>query len=211
MVSAKQKYDCIVIVDFEATCWDEKDPKKDLSKQEIIEFAAVILDTKAFTMGKFTRFCKPRLVPNLTKFCTDLTTITQQDVNNSEYFPEVYKKFLDWLVLNKLLEKDTYKQTEYKFALLTVGNWDFLTMFPKQCKHCNIIPKKIFSEWINIKVIFQKTHNINPGGLKNMLRILKLKFEGTPHRGICDCVNTAYVLKSLIQDGVYIENTGRLR
>jgi inhibitor of KinA sporulation pathway (predicted exonuclease) len=75
MVSQEQKYDYLLILDFEATC--DKD-RSIGSSPEIIEFPTVILNTKTLQQeGEFQRYVRPTVNPILSKFCTELTGITQ--------------------------------------------------------------------------------------------------------------------------------------
>ena len=78
-----------LIIDFEATC---DDPKPNDIVGEIIEFGVVLADENWDYVDEFQSFVKPVQDPILTEFCTELTTITQQDVDSAPLFPEVMKK-----------------------------------------------------------------------------------------------------------------------
>ena len=74
-----QKYDFLLVVDFEATC-DIKgsEPKP----QEIIEFPCALISTKKSfeVVSVFHEYVRPVRNPILSCFCTELTGITQVSV-----------------------------------------------------------------------------------------------------------------------------------
>ena len=71
-------FDYICVYDFECTC----DNKKKLESQEIIEFPVVIIDVKNKKIKSiFQTYVKPTIEPVLTPFCTELTGITQEQVD----------------------------------------------------------------------------------------------------------------------------------
>ncbi|MCW3055786.1 MAG: 3-5 exonuclease, partial [Chthonomonadales bacterium] len=84
-----------IVVDLEATCW-ERDSTPE--RMEIIEIGAVCLtpDAGAYT-GEFSAFVKPTASPLLSEFCTQLTSIQQQDVDNADTFATVFPRFIDWI------------------------------------------------------------------------------------------------------------------
>jgi inhibitor of KinA sporulation pathway (predicted exonuclease) len=59
-------------------------------------------------------YCKPVINPNLSKFCTDLTGIRQDQVENADVFEIVLKKVKQWLDQHEL-------GTKYKYAIATDG------------------------------------------------------------------------------------------
>jgi inhibitor of KinA sporulation pathway (predicted exonuclease) len=73
-----------VIVDLEATCYDKEDKTKPKNfDNEIIEIGAVKLDEKGNEIDRFSKFLKPKNHPVISKFCNELTTITQEDIDNA--------------------------------------------------------------------------------------------------------------------------------
>lgn len=74
-------FDYLLVLDFEATC-EENVKLKPCS--EIIEFPVrvVRLSDGKLTDNIFHHYIKPTFNPQLTKFCTGLTGITQEQVNN---------------------------------------------------------------------------------------------------------------------------------
>ena len=71
-----QKYEYLLVLDFEATCGNQgSEPKP----QEIIEFPCALLSTKKNfeVVSIFHKYVRPIHNPILTTFCTELTGITQ--------------------------------------------------------------------------------------------------------------------------------------
>jgi 3'-5' exoribonuclease 1 len=64
--------------------------------------------------NNFNSYCKPVINPKLTKFCTSLTGIGQEKVDESDEFPLVLKKVEKWFEEHEL-------GTKNKFAVATDG------------------------------------------------------------------------------------------
>ena len=89
------KYDAIIVIDFEATC--ERDSSPPII-QEIIEFPAFLIDVnRKVVVSSFATYVKPTVNPTLSEFCTELTGIKQDMVDNAHTFPDVLNAFEDWL------------------------------------------------------------------------------------------------------------------
>ena len=82
------------IFDLEATCWSEQ---HHLLQQEIIEIGAYYVDPFGQVGDSFSAFVKPVIHPYLSPFCQQLTSISQEDVENSPTFDKVYPKFINWM------------------------------------------------------------------------------------------------------------------
>lgn len=88
-----QPFVYILICDFEATCDDVKN-----YPNEIIEFPVVALDTATLRIvDTFHAYVRPVLRPTLTRYCTDLTGITQAMVDSADTLPVVLQRFQRWL------------------------------------------------------------------------------------------------------------------
>ena len=74
--SQPQKFDYLLVLDFEATCGNKGYVPK---PQEIIEFPCALLNArKGFQIEAiFHEYVRPIQNPKLTTFCTELTGITQ--------------------------------------------------------------------------------------------------------------------------------------
>ena len=118
-------FEYYVILDFEATCVQGKPP----SPQEIIEFPSVLMSGQTFDIiDEFTSFVRPLHHPQLTPFCTELTSITQQQVDSAPLFPEVMANHIAWLRSHNL--QVTTGDPGESFAFITCGDWDLSRMLP---------------------------------------------------------------------------------
>lgn len=64
---------------------------------EIIQIGAVKLDQNLQFLGGFRRYVKPTLYTTVSTFITELTSITTEDVDNQDNFPEVYEDFIQFV------------------------------------------------------------------------------------------------------------------
>lgn len=171
MKELKNKY---VVFDLEATCHRNGDPKG--FSKEIIEIGAVKINEDGKIIDEFSEFCKPLNSPVLSDFCKELTTINQEDIDNSEPIKDVLTNFLKW-------SKDS--------ILLSWGNFDknqiILDMKSNKIKGFNF-------DHLNLKYLFTRWKGLRRGkGVKRSLRIEEMEFDGTPHRGIDDAKNIAKI------------------
>ncbi|KAF8788077.1 ERI1 exoribonuclease 3 like protein [Argiope bruennichi] len=197
----KQKFDYFLVLDFEATC----DSPKTLVPQEVIEFPVLKINSGTFeTESMFHSYVKPVINPELTKFCTQLTGITQEMVDNQPIFEDVFEKFQRWMQEEKLLDKNT------KIAFVTVGDWDLKYLFPIQCKGLRIPVADYMRSWINLKVSFAEMTTVYPRNMITMMKYCQLEHEGRLHSGLDDCKNIARVLRDLAERGLVYELNGGL-
>jgi len=172
-----------LIVDLEATCSNDNSVPRD--EMEIIEIGAVVVDAKSFiNVAEFDIFIRPVRHPNLTEFCKQLTTITQQDVNSAKAFPAALQEFIAW--------KSAFADCLFS----SWGNYD-RSQFHQDCAFHQVAYP--FSEaHFNVKEAFSKALNTRRRfGVGEALKRLGLEFEGTPHRGIDDVHNIARIIRQV--------------
>ena len=184
----------ICVLDFEATCGGNL---KKIHDREIIQFPSILYEVttnnKVLHISDFNEYVKPELHPILTKFCTELTGITQQTVNEADTFVNVYRRHHEWLLEN-VPDFDN-------FFFLTCGQWDLAEMLPCQVRrHPRIKLYSCYKKYCDIKKDFGKFYKIKSGGLATMLRILQIKLEGKHHNGFDDCKNTAKIMIKMVTD-----------
>ncbi|XP_065336475.1 3'-5' exoribonuclease 1-like [Cloeon dipterum] len=183
-----------VVIDFEATCEEEKNNNY---PHEIIEFPALLIDTKKREIvDQFHMYCKPEVNPTLSEFCTKLTGISQEHVDSAEPFGVVVSKFHDWLLSHKLVGN----KRKTNFAFVTDGPSDFSKFFIGNCKLANVHLPPYCRKYINIQRAFMAHYRCKKPSLNGMLEHLALKFEGRPHAGIDDAKNIARILLVLISE-----------
>ena len=84
-----------LILDLESTCADDNSIKDE--DREIIEIGAVMIEkSSGKVVDQFQSFIKPTVHKKLTDFCTELTTITQKDVDDADGFIDVMEEFTKW-------------------------------------------------------------------------------------------------------------------
>ncbi|KKM06925.1 hypothetical protein LCGC14_1739050 [marine sediment metagenome] len=82
----------IIVVDLEATCWEDNKEKQN-SEMEIIEIGGVLLDPNFDILEKISVFVKPIINPILTDYCKNLTSIQQENVDTAQEFPQALQCF----------------------------------------------------------------------------------------------------------------------
>lgn len=83
-----RRFKMLLVVDLEATCWD--DAQHGREDMEMIEFGAVLVRMSDLQpIDERSWFIKPKLHPVLSEFCTELTSITQAQVDAGLPFEEV--------------------------------------------------------------------------------------------------------------------------
>lgn len=203
----RSTYDRVVVLDFEATCQPGAPP----SPQEIIEFPSVLVSLRDRAVeDSFSSFVRPVHHPTLSEFCTELTSIRQQDVDAAPPFLDVLAAHRAWLEGHGLLAPDG----QARFAFVTCGDWDLQTMLPVQCAASGLpitaLPP-VYRRWINIKKVFLDVlKKAKSFGMPAMLRALDLELVGTHHRGIDDCHNIARIALALAARDARFELTGKL-
>ncbi|MBA3549300.1 MAG: exonuclease domain-containing protein [Nannocystis sp.] len=201
-------FEHIVVLDFEATCQPGGAPVP----QEVIEFPSVLVSLRErAVLGAFSSFVRPVHHPALSGFCTELTSIRQEDVDGAPTFLEVLARHQAWLAEHGLLGPAGEAP---RFALVTCGDWDLAAMLPVQCAAVGLgmseLPQ-VYRRWINIKKIYDKEmRTAKSNGMPAMLRGLGLELEGRHHRGIDDCQNIARIALALAERGAKFELTSKL-
>ena len=177
--------DKILIVDLEATCW-ENDRIPTGQKVDIIEIGICELDR---TTNVISRKQSIYVIPErskISKFCTDLTGITPQLIKEKGvHFEEACEKIRD----------------EYDSTLLTwagFGNFD-KEQIMEQCDYLGI--ENPFSEnYLNVMHQFKNYNGLHKMmGLKRALRAMNMSFEGNHHSGADDAYNAARILREILE------------
>ena len=175
----------ILVVDLEATCWERGSGIK--YTPEVIEFGICsLIPRTGEIVERESIIVKP--YGKISQYCTELTGITQEKVEVGmsltkacEYIVEKYKpnrliwsSWGDWD--ERALKTDCYlKNVQYPFS----------------DQHFNI---KAFCA---IKLAKDDTIS-KTTGVSKALELLGMHFEGKPHSGLDDAVNTARILYKLL-------------
>ncbi len=166
-----------VIVDLDATCWDDS---RSRDQMETIEIGAVRLDGDLAVLDEFASFVRPVVEPALSEFCKELTAISQHDVDGADTFPAVFARFRSWI------GDGTYR-------LCSWGFYD-AKQFRQDCdRHGVEFPNAFQDDHVNIKKEYSAWKGVRPCAMAKALRQLDLPLEGTHHRGIDDARNIARI------------------
>ena len=174
-----------IVVDLEATCTDRDEFPRD--EMETIEIGAVCLDENGEQRDSFQAFIKPVKHPVLTDFCKQLTTIKQSDVDGAESFEEAFERFLSWV--GNIVGRNDY-------TFMSWGDFD-RNILRRQCAEFDIDAAQFLSTHKNAKAMFADYYGIKPCGVGKALKLLKMEFEGTPHRAKDDAVNIGKLINSM--------------
>jgi len=173
-----------IIVDLEATCWENKDHK---NIHEIIEIGAVFINEDKEIESEFNAFIKPSVNPILSTFCTELTSITQNNVDGAETFDKVIDRFKAWININE------------DFILCSWGFYD-RRQFEADCKLHNVKADWL-KKHISLKHQYADIKKLSrPVGMGGALKMEKLKLDGIHHRGIDDAKNIAKIFLKNFKD-----------
>ena len=119
--------------------------------------------------------------PILSKFCKELTSITQDQVESAEKFNIVVQSFIKWL------GEDT---------IVSWGDYD-RNMLQKQYSSYFQGAKWCFNH-VNLKAVWAKLHKrCKQCGMKKALEIEGIPLDGTHHRGIDDARNILKIYKKI--------------
>ncbi len=177
-----KKLDQIIVVDVESTCWQGAPPAG--QESEIIEIGICILDVASGErLEKRSILVKPER-SKVSDFCTQLTTLTQEEVDKGLDFPNACS-----ILRNKYSAKDR--------VWASYGDYD-RRQFEKQCQARKLIYPFGFSH-INVKNLFAMIHAFSEEvSMDTALELLGLPLEGTHHRGADDAWNIAGILSELL-------------
>lgn len=123
--------DYYLVIDFECTC---EEVRRTDFHHEIIEFPCVLVDAKKREIvATFREYVRPVENPKLSKFCTKLTGITQDKVDEADILEDVINHFFNWAKSYGIFG-------EKNGLFCTDGPWDMECFLFRVCKF--IISKK---------------------------------------------------------------------
>lgn len=173
-----------IVVDFEMNpVAKEYKEEKQISKMEIIEIGAVIMDESFLILGEFKTLVKPMFNSEIYKKYATLTGISTQMVAGAPTFTTAYEMFVNWC--------ESYGD-EYEIYAWSENDSLQLLAEMEQKKYRNEAKKEILNHWYD----FQKEY-MEKLGLERIMSLEKaldyagLSFEGQMHDALCDARNTA--------------------
>lgn len=176
----------LLIIDLESTCY-ERGTEPPNFYSEIIEVGAVLLDPSTQRNDwEFDAIVRPQISPQLSPFCTRLTTITQEQVDGG-------------VPLKAALESLSEKLGDAPYLF---GSWGFYdkNQFQKNCERYGI-PYPFGPKHVSLKHEFAQFTKRKPMGMTGALHVLKIPLEGTHHRGLDDARNIAKIAAWMVKQG----------
>ena len=152
---------------------------------EIIEIGAVKLDESFNEVDKFSRLIKPVFYKKMSHIITDLTGITDKDLQNKKGFKAVAEEFLNWC-------GDEY-------IMCTFGNQDIYELGINMYYHNMEIPWKYPMYYIDVQKLFgiMKGEESSQRSLEMVSMYMGIPQKKSYHRALTDAVYTAEVLKKI--------------
>lgn len=174
--------DAILIIDLEATCW--RGPVPEGMQSEIIEIGIAVVDLKTKELLETDSIIVKPKTSTISEFCTELTTITQEMIDEQGVsFEEACK-----ILTNK------FKSNRRLWA--SWGKYDY-NQIQNDCK-LNKVDFPMGRDYYNLKPLFSIKHSLGHDlGVATALEHLEMEFEGTHHRGIDDAKNIARIFKTM--------------
>ncbi|KAK4813607.1 LOW QUALITY PROTEIN: hypothetical protein QYF61_011953, partial [Mycteria americana] len=139
-----------------------------------IEFPAVLLNTSTGeTESEFHTYVQPQEHPVLSEFCTELTGLTQNQVDEGVPLNICLSQFL------KLIQK-IHKEKKIMFST-DILKWDFGVCLQYECKRKQPRKPDTLNSWIDLKAACRAYYNRKPKGLNGALQDLGIAFAGREH------------------------------
>lgn len=170
----------VLVLDVESTCWEppEVQPTNEIS--EVIEIGLAVVNTKELTIVENESIIIRPQKSKLSKFCTKLTTLTQEYVDQGITFQAAMETL-----------RKTYKANDRLFV--SWGDYD-RKIFARNCEDYGV--KYPFGpRHLNFRNNFALLHGLSAElGMDGALEHLGMKLDGTHHRGVDDARNIANLL-----------------
>ena len=183
--------DKIIIIDLEATCW--KGPVPQGQVNEIIEIGICVLDTKTGIISKNEGILIKPERSTVSPFCTELTTITQELLDQ------------EGVSFEQACNELRIQYNSYQYTWASYGAYD-LDMLKQQCKFRGL-DYPMAENHINVKTLFTEVKGLKRKvGMKGALGILEIPLEGTHHRGVDDANNIAKILDWCLNTSAKVES-----
>ena len=175
----------VLIIDVESTCWEppEVQPRNEIS--EIIEIGIAVVNLKDLKIVENNSIIIRPQRSRVSKFCTKLTSLTQEYVDRGTTFQEAVS------ILSKNYDSENR-------VFVSWGDYD-RKMFERNCKDYGV--KYPFGpRHLNLRNTFTILHGLDrEPGMDQALTQLGMTLDGIHHRGIDDARNIAnlfiYTLK----------------
>ncbi|KAB5523797.1 hypothetical protein PHYPO_G00156540 [Pangasianodon hypophthalmus] len=166
--------------------------------------------------SEFHSYVQPQEHPFLSSFCTELTGITQEQVEAGLPLQICLSRFTHWVQTLQqergvvFLRDHTQTHTAVSgkhCAFLTWSDWDLGVCLQYECKRKQISKPEVLNSWIDLRATYRMFYHRKPKGLNGALQDLGIEFSGREHSGLDDARNTARLAWRMIRDGCMMKIT----
>ncbi|WP_406286556.1 exonuclease domain-containing protein [Embleya sp. NBC_00896] len=180
---AKRLMDLLLVIDVEATCWDGPVPEG--QRNEIIEIGIATIDiATGERVDRHGVLVRPTH-STVGAFCTELTTLTQADVDGGVSFADACA-----------LLRAEYRSHQRVWA--SWGEYD-RQQFERQCA-AEGVPYPFGTRHLNAKSLYSLARGLDRElGMAGALDHAGVPLEGTHHRGVDDAWNIAALLAGVLR------------
>ncbi|MET9499438.1 3'-5' exonuclease [Streptomyces sp. NPDC006552] len=175
------------VVDVEATCWAGDQPPDEVS--EIIEIGLTVVDLAAAERVARHRILVRPARSAVSQFCTELTGLTQREVDAGISFSEACQLL-------------TVEHHARRRLWASWGDYD-RHQFTRQCQAIRT-PYPFGQHHTNAKAAFTQAYGLRKRpGMARALEIAGRRLEGRHHRGEDDAWNIAALVLHLLERGTW--------
>ena len=177
-----------LIIDLEATCWEgmvtPEGVRQSVDTMEIIEVGCAVGTESGALLDSASFIIRPTEMPELSTFCTSLTSITQEMVDAAKTLSMTANDIDDFIA-----------QFNDLAGWCSWGDYD-RRMFEAQTERLGIQLDLLSLPHVNLKKLWAAStgHSKKRSGLMNALQRHGLAFEGHLHRGVDDARNMVRLL-----------------
>lgn len=183
-----------LVIDLEATTEEGGWP---VEHMEVIEIGASLVNASGHEIDHFQRFVRPMRRPLLTRFCRQLTHISQAEVDGAATLPVLWPQFERWLQPHHPRLQGWCSWGDYDRQQLE-QDWQRHGL----ASHLQALPH------LNLKRRFAKERQLpRPVGLNAALQLAGFNFSGQQHRALNDARNTARLLPLVMTERSGTRNT----
>lgn len=183
-----------LVIDLEATTEEGGWP---VEHMEVIEIGASLVSSSGHEIDHFQRFVRPLRRPLLTRFCKQLTHISQADVDAAATLPALWSQFERWLQPHQPRLQGWCSWGDYDRQQLQ-QDWQRHDL----ASHLQTLPH------LNLKRLFAEQRQLPRAvGLNAALQLAGFNFSGQQHRALTDARNTARLLPLVITERGSTRNT----
>jgi len=173
----------VIVVDIEATCWLGRPPEG--MRNEILEIGAVCVGNGKILRSK-REICS--VSSDLSRFCTKLTGLTQNQVNKHGVPLSVAMARIEtWL-------------SSRKYPWMSWGNFDH-RIVEEECRRLGV-QSAFSSDYLNLKTLYALYRGTRDGAsVASACKQEGLQFNGRRHSALADAKNAARVWLKMQERG----------